>query len=1015
MDNFAFMHDKTMNHQLKTLLFILLILFVIQGCHNPGQPDQFVAGVNNPVISLNGPWEINLHPAGEFWKADTAHQAWQPIRVPGEPMMQGFAIRHDTPFAYRKKIFIPADFTGQTIRLRFDGVYNYARVWVNGEYVRDHHGGFTRWECDVSGLVLPGEAALVVVEVTDRADGISYGSGYAKHMIGGILRDVSLRALPPVHPAGISIITDLDENYKNANLLISGKMTGMPEDGKIRLALTDPYNSSIPLQYKEVAVSDTNPFIIRNVMRSPHKWDAEHPNLYELTLAYFEKNELVYQNVWKVGFREVEIKGNKMLVNGKEVKLRGANRHDIHPLLGRVSTPEYEHRDVRLAKEANMNFIRTSHYPPTENFLSLCDKYGLYVEDETAVCFVGSHRTAAYYPGASENDTTFTERYLSQLEEMVVHHRNHPAVILWSIGNENSFGTNFRLSYDWVKATDPTRPVIFSYPGHVPDSIKAYDVLSMHYPGIAGNMNQLGQVTKGFGHPDMPVIFDEWAHVACYNNFTVMEDPNIRDFWGRSLDSMWTRVFEADGGLGGAIWGMIDETFMLPDTLPGYNAWWGIIDPHVIPAAYSGHTVGYGEWGIIDTWRRKKPEFWNTRKAYTPFKVLQTRFESGPSAGLLEVPVHNRFDHTNFRELKIKYTYKGSHRIANAPDIPPHETGTLRIPIEAWDPAETIRLEARDYLGRLIDSYTLRLDQQPAQPLQAGQTGSIESTETATLLRLSCSGNTGIIFDKATGLVRAAGKKDSMINIAGPYFNLRTRGAPVIYSYHQINDYRGWELLDFNWEEVGETVIIRTKGRCSDSLAVSFTMSITPGGELGIRYEAEGIPPETIRELGVRFQIGPEIDAISWEREGYWSHYPDLHLSALKGTQALYPQELKKYRAIPPKEWAFDTKSFYYSGTENESKGTLAFRAKATRENIREYSLLQAGKKVLTVMGEGDVHCRLAGNEDILDLYISNEMDYVDLSWGNYQREIVHEGSYVGKVQVMLFDGKRQIISRAEH
>jgi len=233
-----------------------------------------------------------------------------------------------------------------------------------------------------------------------------------------------------------------------------------------------------------------------------------------------------------------------------------------------------------LAKEANMNFIRTSHYPPTDNFLSLCDEYGIYVEDETAVCFVGSHRTKEYYPGSSENDTAFTDRYLSQLQEIISNHRNHPSVIMWSIGNENSFGMNFKKSYDLVKNYDDTRPVIFSYPGNVPDSIRGYDILSMHYPDLTGNMNQYGKVTEAFGYKQMPVIFDEWAHVACYNNFTVREDPNIRNFWGQSLDSMWIKVFESDGGLGGAIWGMIDETFMLPDSLPGFNEWWGKIDQY---------------------------------------------------------------------------------------------------------------------------------------------------------------------------------------------------------------------------------------------------------------------------------------------------------------------------------------------------------------------------------------------------------------------------------------------------
>jgi beta-galactosidase len=320
----------------------------------------------------------------------------------------------------------------------------------------------------------------------------------------------------------------------------------------------------------------------------------------------------------KIGFREISVKGNNLLVNGRPVKLRGANRHDIHPLLGRVSTPEYALKDVLLAKEANMNFIRTSHYPPAEHFLDLCDEYGLYVEDETAVCFVGTHRSEEYVPHNTESDNRFSAQYLSQVQEMVMNHRDHPSVIIWSIGNENNYGSNFQASYDWIKENDKTRPVIFSYPGLAPDSVKTYDLLSMHYPEQTGDKEQYGISTSGFGFRNMPVLFDEWIHVSCYNNTTLKEDPNVRDFWGIGLDSAWTRTFEADGGLGGAIWGYIDEVFMLPVDLPGFNEWWGMYDNVNIGSEFSGTAVGYGEWGVIDVWRRRKPEFWNVKKAYSP-------------------------------------------------------------------------------------------------------------------------------------------------------------------------------------------------------------------------------------------------------------------------------------------------------------------------------------------------------------------------------------------------------------
>ncbi|MCD4731572.1 MAG: beta-galactosidase, partial [Bacteroidales bacterium] len=781
---------------MKKLLISVLSILLLVSCKQNDSSICFVDGVSNPIINLNGTWKVNINQPEESWNLIELNSEWKDIQVPGELMMQGFPIKHDVPFVYKKSIDIPNDYNRKTIMLQFDGVYSYARIWINGNYIREHSGGFTRWDCDITPFVKPGETAMLTVEVTDKADEISYAGGYAKHQIGGILRDVSLLALPHNYPVDITIKTDFDNDFNNATLIISGEIKNTSSDSKIAIELFDMDNKKVILKNTSVAIKNEQTFQITNQISNPQKWDAEHPNLYTLKISFSENDKLLWQKMYKVGFREVVVSGNKLLVNGNEVKLRGACRHDIHPLLGRVSTPEFELKDVLLAKEANMNFIRTSHYPPTKNFLQLCDKYGLHVEDETAICFVGSHRTKEYYPGASESDSMFTNRYLSQLKEMVNNHKNHPSIIMWSIGNENSFGTNFQKSYNWVKANDDTRPVIFSYPGLVPDSIKAYDIISMHYPGTHGNMNQYGIETKSFGNSEMPVIFDEWAHVACYNNFTVKEDPNIRDFWGQSLDTMWQRVFDADGGLGGAIWGMIDETFMLPDTLPGFNDWWGRIDEHVIPAEYSGNTIGYGEWGIIDTWRRKKPEFWNTKKAYSPVRLLKTEIEDYLKGSAVSIPIYNRFDHTNINELIIKIIYKGAEKTIASPDINPHTKGNLIIPMEQWDLGEAITIEFLNNDNRIIDKYSIRLKSKPNNKdadLEAIESIKIEDDDEQ--LIVICGNNTRIIFSKKTGLIRQVQKPSNTLNLSGPYLNLRTKGESVIYSYHQINDYcKNWQL-----------------------------------------------------------------------------------------------------------------------------------------------------------------------------------------------------------------------------
>jgi hypothetical protein len=966
----------------------------------------YVKDVSNPEVNLNGTWQICLEPSGRFWELNQGNMLWHDIQVPGEVMMQGYPIKHDIPFVYKKSFTLPQDINAKTVKLRFEGVYSFARVWVNGIFIRDHLGGFTTWDCDISKAIRPGEKATIIVEVTDRADEISYASGYAKHQIGGILRNVKLLTLPVNYPETISISTDLDSKFQHANLIVKGKINNHPEENiEISLALFDPENTAIPLKNTVLKLKDSKDFSFENNILDPLKWDAEHPNLYELKISLLENGDMLWQKNIPVGFREVAVQGNKLLVNGKEVKLRGACRHDIHPLLGRLSTPEYDLKDVLLAKEANMNFIRTSHYPPSDNFLSLCDIYGLYVEDETAVCFVGSHRTEEYRPGDSENEPEFTDRYLMQLAEMVNNHKNHPSVIMWSIGNENEFGSNFKRSFDWVKENDDTRPVIFSYPGKVPEGIDSYEILSMHYPDTSGNMNQYGIKTIDFGFKQMPVIFDEWAHVACYNNFTVIEDPNIRDFWGRSLDMMWQKTFEADGGLGGAIWGMIDETFMLPDSLPGYNEWWGKIDKNVIPAAYTGNTVGYGEWGIVDTWRRKKPEFWNTKKAYSPVKLLQTEVENYKEGSQVTLPLYNRFDHTNIDELTIKLFYKDEERIIKSPSIKPHTKGFLKINMVKWDPGLPVILEFTDSDDALIDKYELNLKSAKTTIGSKPMVGNINVEETKDQLIILCNTHSKILIDKNTGLIQKIIKASDTLSLSGPYINLRTKGKAVMYSYHEITDYgESWNLKGLSYNVEPNNVKVHLKGEIKDLSAVEFSLNISSDGIVIINYKIKKIPDEFIREIGIRFELENDIDSLSWSRDSYWSYYPSDHLSTRTGTVGLYANDIKYYRTRPEKNWNLDTKSFYYEGTEHESPGDqLTYQAKSTKEDIIQYRLLKENSIILSVQSDGRHSCRIAKNDESLHLFINNKIDYVDLSWGNYQRNIKIKEEYENDISLRLF------------
>ena len=299
----------------------------------------------------------------------------------------------------------------------------------------------------------------------------------------------------------------------------------------------------------------------------------------------------------QIGFRKIERVGNKLYVNGQEVKLRGVNRHDVHPKTGRAITPELVEQDARLFRGANVNFIRTSHYPPREDFLDACDRYGIYIEDEIAVAFVYQ----AIQP--TQNDPDFTAGYMNQFAEMIEQNRSHACVIMWSLANESFWGSNFQKEYDYAKAEDTTRPVIFSYPITMPQGTRAYDIWSLHYAGWDCDPSSKADnfsIGESWGH-DAPVLHDEYAHGPCYDLPEQMRDPAVRDFWGESIKRFWESIFTTDGALGGAIWGGIDDVMITPD---GYTQW---------------------EWGIYDGWRREKPEYWLTKKGYSPIRIEASR------------------------------------------------------------------------------------------------------------------------------------------------------------------------------------------------------------------------------------------------------------------------------------------------------------------------------------------------------------------------------------------------------
>lgn len=980
--------------KIKTILFAFGCSLLLSGTKAFAQverlPDeasypvlQELAGVETPAVLLSGTWQFRYSPDSK----------WDKIQVPGEPAMQGYAIEHDKPFTYRKSFTVPADYAGKHTILRFDGVYSYARLFVNDTFVREHHGGFTRWDTDITPFVRPGKKNEIRLEVTDRLDDISYASGYAHHPIGGILRDVTLFALPETCLYDFYAETHLDAAYEDAVLKI-GYSSPVAGGAEVAYTLTDPSGRRYPLAQSRFPLEEggnMNELPVKN----PLKWDAEHPNLYTLTITLSKDGKEIGRFDRRIGFRDVKIEKDRMLVNGMPVKLRGACRHDIHPTLGRTTTAELDSLDVILFKRSNMNFVRTSHYPPTERFLEYCDRYGIYVESETAVCFVDTYRQKNYAPGKTQDSAEFTPRYLSQCREMVKSFRSHPSILFWSIGNESVYGTNFQQCWDWVKATDKTRPVIFSYPGSVGEKEPVYDILSMHYQDVNGNLNQWNRSTHGFQGEGIPALFDEWAHPACYTYATLQEDPNIREFWGHSLEKMWSGLFDAPGGLGGAIWGYVDETFMLPEPKVG-TAFWKEFARTAKPEDYQGKCVGYGEWGIVDVWRREKPEFWATKKAYSPVRLMTTEVASFLSGQRLLLPLYNRFDHTDLDEIKIRYTYKGVEKELPAPSIAPHQKGLLVIPAEAWEEGELLSICFYTATGELLDAeqvslgsdYHVRLADSEASPVN----GVLLVEETAGMMTIKGDGFE-IPFSKETGLICNATSKGQVIIEKGPFLHLdinlnHLTGAEVRKSARKfLTSDSDWKKQSLTYTRKEGAVEVALSGFYQD-VQTDILIRISPAGEMNVSYVVAGQPNGYLRETGLSFYLPERLDYLQWERKGMWSCYPEGAFAGNTGETSLYNPKQVRYGENPAQPWSADTHNYYYWADAGANcDRPLTQMAKGMKENIYRYTLSATGVKAgLTVCSpDASLACRTSKRGDgQLMLYINNRWDYPEIAWGNY-------------------------------
>ena len=451
-----------------------------------------------------------------------------------------YPIPYDPPFVpdenpcglYSRKFTVPAAMAGKKIYLNFEGVDSAFYVWVNDEFAAYSQVSHMTSEIDVTSLVHAGENEIKVL-VLKWSDG-TYLEDQDMWRMSGIFREVYLLFRDETHIRDIFVHCDLDDSFTDADFTVDVDVTGK---ATVEWTLDCPCGETI---FSGKCDVDESGKIVVPTIKNAKLWSDEEPNLYTLTLHC--GNEYI---TLPIGARRVEIKDGCVVINGKKVKAKGVNRHDSHHLLGHATPVEHMVRDIMIMKAHNVNMVRTSHYPNDPRFTALCDKYGIYVCDETDL---ETHGARPWY--ALSRSPEWEGEYVDRVQRMVERDKNHPCVIFWSLGNESGWGQNHVAMHTWIKSRDTSRIVHYEGANYDYNDGKylrdVTDIESRMYPSPTWCDNYCKAPER-----DEPLFLCEYSH-AMGNG-----PGDLRDYW---------EVIEAnDNFFGGCVWEFIDHSVAIGD------------------------------------------------------------------------------------------------------------------------------------------------------------------------------------------------------------------------------------------------------------------------------------------------------------------------------------------------------------------------------------------------------------------------------------------------------------------
>ena len=650
-------------------------------------------------------WKFHYAPNADerptdFFRTDYDDSGWGTIPVPGNWELNGYGVpvyvnttndfdnsqlpkvpvKGNAVGSYRRWVYIADDYDEPLqVILNVGGAKSCFYLWVNGQFVGYSEDAKTNSEFDITEFVHFGKANLIALQVFKWSDG-SYFECQDFWRLSGIERDITLYVQSKTHILDYKVIADLDSSYKNGILDVEVTVENLENFSKgksFRVSVEmeklenlgtnnySPLRKSTEIQFQNSCKQTLH---FRMFVPDVKSWNAEHPHLYSLWLTLEDdKGNTIDDAAIYVGFRNIKIENGLLLVNGVPVTIRGVNRHEHDPKTGHVVSVERMKQDIRLMKANNINTVRTSHYPNAPEFYNLCDYYGLYVIDEANA---ESH-AQGYGEKSLAKRADFKEATVARVRNMYERDKNHPCIIVWSLGNESGNGVCYEAAYDWLKAKDSTRPV--QYERALYD--RNTDIVAIMYPSA----DYLARYARE--PQSRPFIMCEYAHAM-----------------GNScggLSNYWDTIYKYPQLQGGCIWDWVDQGLLTKDARGReFYAYGGDFGENM--PSDGNFCIN----GLVDPDRKPHPQLAEVRKVYQPVKIEAVDLDS------LKFRIINRFDFSNLEEYTLLYRLRTdvAHETAVHPDsflrppmpgeplsgyipmvpihLAPHDTGYFTMPQE---------------------------------------------------------------------------------------------------------------------------------------------------------------------------------------------------------------------------------------------------------------------------------------------------------------------------------------------